>query len=362
MFHRLLAPFFLCLFAMNVQANETEHARERSLQISLEQQKEAGIQTAVIELSTVTVFITLPGEVILNRNNVSLVSSRIQAQIEKRLVSEGQEVTQGDPLVVLSSADIADTKAQLILAAQEKKRKTELYKEKFTSKKGVQDAKVEFDRLFSTLLTYGLNRNQIDAVLKAEKADNLLEILAPISGTITQTDIVAGQSVDAGDLLFKLINEESVWVDANIPSNKKVAIKVGSSVSIEKNGILIKGKVISLQHEIDQKTRTRIIRIEMDNKDDLLHSGEFVNTKIDISGSEKAINIPLSATVQNNEGRYVVYVLEDNNTFRPLELNVIKKSNMALVVANVKSGTTFVKEGVFFVDSEFKKQNFVDSH
>ncbi len=362
MLHRFLVPFFLCFIALNVQASEKDHAEESSLQISPEQQKEAGIQTAVLTPSVMSKSITLPGEVILNRNNVSLVSSRIQAQVEKRLVSEGQNVKKGDPLVVLSSTEIADTKASLILAAQEKKRKTELYKEKFTSKKGVQDAKVEFDRLYSTLLTYGFTKEQIDAFLKDEKADNLLKILAPISGNITQTDIIEGQSVGTGELLFKLVNEQSVWVDANIPSNKKVDIKVGSFVTIEKNGVIIEGKVISLQHEIDQKTRTRTIRIAMENKGDLLHSGEFVNTKIDTSDSEEAINIPLASTVQNNEGRYVVYLLEENNYFKPLELDVVKKGSEALVVSNVKPGTKFVKDGVFFVDSEFKKQNFADSH
>ncbi len=362
MSHRFLALFFPCLIALSVQANEQGQAEENSLQISPEQQKEAGIQTAVITPSIASTSITLPGEIILNRNNVSLVSSRIQARVEKRLVSEGQSVQKGDPLVVLSSAEIADTKANLILAAQEKKRKTELYKEKFTSKKGVQDAKVEFDRLYSTLLAYGFTKEQIETFLKDEKADNLLEILAPISGSITQTDVIKGQSINMGDLLFKLVNEESMWIDANIPSNQKVSIKVGSPVSIEKNDVIIEGKVISLQHEIDQKTRTRTIRIEVENKEDFLHSGEFVNVKIDISESKESINIPLSATVQNNEGRYVLYILEANNYFRPLELDVIKKGEMTLVVANVKSGTKFVKDGVFFVDSEFKKQNFADSH
>lgn len=364
MFHKFLQLFAFCLISFSVQSAQKEQGHDEAvaLQISPEQQKEAGIKTAIIQPTVAAKSITLPGEVIVNRDNVALVSARIQSQVEKRLVSEGQSVKKGDSLVILSSSEIADTKAQLILAAQEKRRKTRLYKDKFTSKKGVQDAKVEFDRLYAKLMTYGLGKAQLDIFIKAEKADNLLELLAPISGTITKTDIVAGETVNSGDLLFKVVNEDTVWIDANIPSNKEVDITVGTTVFIEKNGIRLEGKVISLQHEIDKRTRTRIIRIEMDNKADLLHVGEFVNSKIDLSDSNPSINIPLAATIQNSEGRYVVYVQEADNHFRPIELDVVKKGEISLVVSNINAGTKFVKEGVFFVDSEFKKQDFADSH
>lgn len=347
----------LCIASLSAKT-EDNHETGTALEFSIEQQKEAGIQVTIAKQRDIIKVIELPGEVVLNKDQVSIVSAMIQAKVTKSYVFEGQKVNKGDPLIILSSPEVAALKASLILASQDKKRKNILYKKGVATEKSTQEANILFDKLFSTLLTYGFEKQQVENFLKSEKADASFVLLSPFSGTIVQTDITLGQTVKPERLLFKIVNEDFAWVDASIPSKRKVDIKVGMTVSAEKEGTIIQGKVISIQHEIDQSTRTRIIRISMDNSDDLIHVGEFIRCRIQIPQDKKGITVPLSATVTSSEGKFIAYVQDGKNHFRPMELEVSEEIENFLVVTNIKTGTKFVEKGVFYVDSEFKKQSF----
>jgi len=74
----------------------------------LAEPKEAGVVTAKVEKRPMTKEVTAPGEVTLDIYRSAEVTPRIEAQVVKRHAVLGDIVKQGQPLVMLSSVEMAE--------------------------------------------------------------------------------------------------------------------------------------------------------------------------------------------------------------------------------------------------------------
>ncbi|HAT63918.1 MAG TPA: hypothetical protein DCS66_04855, partial [Flavobacteriaceae bacterium] len=92
---------------------------ETLIEISSEGQEAAGIKTQILRAKSLPIYISAPGEVLPNNDLTALVTPRIQAQVVQRLVKVGTHVIKGQPLVSLSSVDMAKAQAELLLAQKE---------------------------------------------------------------------------------------------------------------------------------------------------------------------------------------------------------------------------------------------------
>ena len=78
--------------------------------------KQAGIVLAKLGTRPLTDEIKAPGEVKADAYSTVLVAPRIESMVLKRLVKLGDVVKAGQPLVVLSSVQVAETQGALIVA------------------------------------------------------------------------------------------------------------------------------------------------------------------------------------------------------------------------------------------------------
>ena len=106
-----------------VYADEDEEEEEAiELIFSATERAEMGIVTARVELHALASEIKAPGEVALNAYRTSQVAPRIVAQVVARHARMGNTVNAGDPLVTLSSVDVADAVGDLLVDDREWRR------------------------------------------------------------------------------------------------------------------------------------------------------------------------------------------------------------------------------------------------
>ena len=116
------------------------------------------------------------------------ITPRITAQIVARHAKLGDKIKAGQPLVTLTSVEMAEAQGALIIATREWNRVRELGR-KVVSEKRFIEAQVSAEKARASVLAYGMVPEQVDALVKAgdaSKATGTFELLAPQAGNRRQ--------------------------------------------------------------------------------------------------------------------------------------------------------------------------------
>lgn len=307
----------------------------------------AGIVVSKLDARELADEIKSPGEVTVDAYSTVLVSPRIESMVLSRRVKLGDVVKAGQPLVVLSSVQVAETQGALIVAEQEWRRVSSLGQQAVSGRR-YTEVQVQRDQARARLRAYGLSDGQIQGVLRvgSAKADGSYELLAPTDGRITTDQFLVGERVDAGRLLFTLVKEDSVWVEARMSPAEAERVAQGSAARILVHGQGLPGKVVQRSHQTDEKTRTVPVRIAVDNSRDLLHPGELVDARVAVGG-RRVLAVPAESVVllQNQS---TVFVASGNGAFEPVAVEVGEtRDGWVEIRQGLKPGAAYVNKGAF---------------
>jgi len=333
----------LALVAMPAAAEQTANP----LALDARAVKEAGIEITRLTTRELAEEIKAPGEVTIDAYSTMLVSPRIESMVLSRKVRLGDVVKAGQPLVALSSVQVAETQGALIVAEQEWRRVSSLGPQAVSGRR-YTEVQVQRDQARARLRAYGLSEGQIQGVLRAgsAKADGSYELLAPTDGRITTDQFLIGERVDAGRTLFTLVKEDAVWVEARMPPADAERVTQGATARILIHDQSLPGKVVQRSHQTDEKTRTVPVRIAVDNRRDLLHPGELVDARIAVGG-HSALAVPIEAVVllQNQS---TVFVAAGNHAFEPVAVQVGEtRDGWVEIRQGLKPGASVVSKGAF---------------
>ncbi|MBL4743064.1 MAG: efflux RND transporter periplasmic adaptor subunit [Cycloclasticus sp.] len=337
-----------------------DHEEENSVRLNADQRKTLDIVIKTLQFSHVNSEISAPGEITLNAYATSQVVSRISAQVVKRHAKLGDVVAIDQPLVTLSSVDMAQAQGDLLVTTREWNRVRKLGRKVVSGARYVR-AKVAHEQALAKVQAYGMSQQKIDAMLKGGKgvlANGRFQLLALQSGTVIQDQFTLGELVEPGRRLFEISDETSLWVNARLTAEQALNVQVGAAAKVLFRDRVLNGKVIQRHHSLDETTRTIGVRIEIMNPDDLLHPGVFVDTKIISNRSEKALSVPADAVLRSPDGDWMVFVEHEDNEFEPQEVDVIRTNNGITVIEGINVGARVVIRGAFFLQSELAKAGF----
>lgn len=330
-----------------------------AVDISVEQQRMAGIVVESLQARSLAAEISAPGEVKLNAYLTRKVSPRITAQIMQRHVRLGEQVTTGQPMVTLSSVEMAEAQGALQVAELEWRRVESLGKST-VSERRYTEARVAQQQARSRVSAYGMTAGQIAALFAGNEnsADGTFQLLAPQAGTIIRDEFIEGEYVEPGRELFEISDESQIWVEANLTPEEALGVKTDSRARVRVGDTWFEGRVIQAHHVLDETTRTLAVRIEVANPDEQLHPGLFVDTRIVGSDLVDVFAVPEDAVLRSADGDWAVFIEEAPGKFESLEVEVIRTLNGLAVIEGVSSGTRVVTQGAFFVQSEIAKSGF----
>lgn len=330
------------------------------IEVSPEGQKDAGIETEILTSKSLPTYISAPGEAIPNRDLTTIITPRIQAQIIQRLVKVGAHTKKNQPLVILSSVEMAKAQGQLILMQKEWRRVKSLGTQAVSAKR-FQIAEVGYEQAYSRLLAYGMTQIQIEDFLKSndpKKANGEFTLLSRRNGTIFSADFTEGEMIKPGQILYKIVDETSLWIDARLSNSDPSTIKEGNSAIIKTNHYVLKAEVIQIHHKLDAITRTRIVRLLVPNPKDRLHPGEFVTCQIQTGVTAPLLVVHKNALVQDSDNQFSIYIETKPNHFQAKQVKIINKVGPWRALNGVPPNVRVVTKGVFFLHSEAKKKGF----
>jgi len=335
-------------------------AASSDAELNDEQRRMAGIETMAVKVSAVGEVITAPGEVMLNAYRTTNVTPRVAAQVTQRHVRLGDHVSKGQPLVTLSSVDMAEAQGVLLGADVEWRRVKKLGR-KVVSEKRYVSAQISHQQAMARVRAFGMTSRQINALLKsgdASKAIGEFKLLAVQDGTVISDDFVVGELIEPGHLLFKISDESLLWVEARLTPHDSSNVSLGADARIKAGDTWLMGKVAQARHTLDETTRTLAVHIEVPNPNDQLHPGQFVTAIIEAGDKQVGMAVPLAAVMRSPDGDWQVFVEVAAGRFEPKEIEVLRTVGDRMVIEGLDEGTMIVSKGAFFVQSEIAKSGF----
>jgi membrane fusion protein, copper/silver efflux system len=203
----------------------------------------------------------------------------------------------------------------------------------------------------------GLTSQQIEA-LDARPADALTsQILAPISGTVTEKGIYAGQYVQEGEKLFELADFSTMWFQFRSYEQDLPWIKPGLKVEVttpSSPGKTFTGEVTFIDPNFDEATRSTKVRVELanplvDGRRLLLHR-LYADGRVQLTAPE-VLAVPRLAVIQT--GAEAVAYVEQDGGYARRALKLGRRGDALIeVLGGLEAGEKVVVNGNLLLDGQ----------
>lgn len=384
--HLLLA--FILIFPLQSYATDAEgehdHAHgqdehndnENSVHLSAEQIQQAGIISRIIPAEKTDIPLRAPAEIRANGYRSFVVSPRVDSVVITRHVALGDHVQPGQPLLTLFSEGVASAQAELRSARSEWQRVKNLGKNAAGAARYNQ-AENTLAAARARLTAYGLNA---DAELTPASFGEY-QLTAQTAGLVLSDDFQQGQRVTAGSALMQITDETTLWAEARLPAESELHLTRDTRVMLNVAGLNISAQISHESHTIDPLTRTRIVRLTVENPDHRLHPGLFASADFYTRSENPITLVPETALVRGSDGDWQIFIESTPGEFSALEvergrtirttgrsasnaeetlIEISSKDSAALSEHSV-SQYPIVVAGAFFIASEQAKGGF-DPH
>lgn len=365
------ASFAIAAFAVSLAASADEeaghaedHAEEEAGFVSLSRHDwpAAGVKVEPAELRRLRTTVVLPAEVVVNGYLSASVTPKIPSVVEVRHVRLGDAVEVGQPLATLSSVAMAEAAGELMLAAYEWRLVQELGQEAVSGRR-YAEAETAQRKAMARVLAYGLTERQAQSLSTSDDMrafSGRFDLLAPRAGTVFSDDFVVGELIEPGRVLVEIVDESSVWVEARA-ADLPDAERGDAARVVTDDGGRFEGVVVQRHHRLDETTRTRALRIEVENSDDALHPGQFVEVELETGVTQPVLAVPGTA-VTLVDGSDTVFRLEGDE-FHPVRIVAGDAvGDWRVVGGGLQRGDVVATAGVFHLKSLLLKSSIGSGH
>ncbi|MBA4742097.1 MAG: efflux RND transporter periplasmic adaptor subunit [Azoarcus sp.] len=302
-----------------------------------------------------------PGEILSNGYTSYRVSPRVASVVLRRHVALGDHVKQGQPLVTLFSESVARTQAEYQKAWSEWQRVRALGRKTVGEQRYVS-AQSDIEAAEATLLAYGVEKSAFEAERK-RSSNNLGEytLRAEIDGAVLADEFEQGQRIEPGAPLIMLADEKQLWVEAHLPADMTLTLGAGTLAEVRAGAARAEARVSQEAHTIDPITRTRTVRLLVDNLGHRLHPGQFAEVFFRFRTDTAVLAVPESALMRGADGDWTVFVENAPGKFEPVEVELGRALGSVREIVGIEPGKQVVMQGAFFVASQIAKGGF-DPH
>ena len=298
------------------------------------------MRTEPAELRKIARPVRAPGVAKPDERTLRSVTLRADAFIEKLYVNEtGKHVKAGEPLFRVYS--------QAMVAAQVDYRTAVT-----TPGRGSRDEEGASQRLRNL----DIPEPVLDALRESPTPSMTIDWPAPVSGVIMEKNVVEGQMVRMGEELYRIADLGSIWVIADVAEQDLGLIGVGAPAKVRFRAIpdrSYEGRVTFILHELEMKTRTAKVRIEVANPEQRIKHEMYAEVEIDAGADDRErLAVPRSAVIDSGS-RQVVIVDRGEGRFEPRSVTLgLAGADFVEVRDGITAGEKVVVGANFLIDAE----------
>lgn len=279
----------------------------------------------------------------LSASQGTVIKAETSGRITAIYFRSGDTVKAGAPLLQLNpdilKAQLDAAKAQTELSKANYERGLTLYKKKVF-------AKADLDKVSANY--------QVDRAKQAQTQATFDQTLirAPFSGRLGLRQVNLGDIIDPSKPITDLETINPLWVDFNIPGTVASKILVGSKISIHASAYPDKtfvGYVYALDSHIDNDTRSLAVRASLNNPDQALLPGAFVDVQIEIGSPQTLIIVPETAVNTDDNGNFVYRIIHHKAIKTLVSIRFHEDGKIGLLSNDIHPGDQIISVGGFKV-------------
>jgi len=308
------------------------------------------VQTVEVKTQALTKTLAVAGTIDDDDSKHRVLSAYIPGRIEKLYISYvGAEVKAGEPLV--------DFFSPMLLQAERE----------YRAIAGSTNAEIRM-AIASRLRQLGLAPEQIEA-LPAKPADAITsQILAPISGTVTEKKVYAGQYVQEGEKLFEIADFARMWFQFRAYEQDLPWIRVGQKVDVSTPslpGKVVTGVIKFIDPNLDEATRSTKVRVELENP--MINGRRLFAFRLYADGvvhldAPETLAVPRSAIIQTGP-QAVAFVDQGGGGYARHVLKLGRHGDKLIeVLDGIAAGDKVVVNGNLLLDGQAEMNRSYASH
>lgn len=311
---------------------------------SAEAVEKAGIDIAPVWQTAMAEEVAASGEVLFDPSLVARLSPRASGTAWRVTKTAGDAVKAGEVLALIDAAEVGKAKAefQQVLVQVRLKRQALANlgaardviseRQRRETEAAVKDAEVRLLGAEQALTNLGLpvrssdyEKLPLDDIVRRMRllgvsesvsgldvkgmTANLVPVRAPFGGVVLSADVVAGEMVETGRVLFVVVDPRRLWLTLHVNPNSVRRVVLGQAVKFSPDGSQeeFEGRVTWIGTAADEITRTVPVRAELANEVGRLRSSTLGKGRIVLRTEANALVVPHEA-VQTFRGVPIVFV------------------------------------------------------
>lgn len=281
------------------EEGHTEHHDENSVKLTDENIKDFKIITGTVNSGHLERYIELPGEIVINGDKIVHFVPRFTGVVKKINKHIGDKVRKGAQLAVIES-----------------------------------------------------NQSFQNYSIKSE-----------ISGTVIEKHLNLGEIVKEDSEIYVVADLRTVWVNLFAYQQDVLYLKKGQKViiSVSKKMPTTLSKIEYVSPILDEKTRTALVRVQIENKDHRWRPGTFVKGKVVLN----KIEVPLlvAKTSIQTIGKSPNVFIKEGEEFKAIPVQLGREDDQNVeILSGLKEGQDYVKQGAFTLKADLEKGQLGDGH
>jgi Cu(I)/Ag(I) efflux system membrane fusion protein/cobalt-zinc-cadmium efflux system membrane fusion protein len=309
------------------------------------------VRTQPVERSDLAREIRTVGYLEYDQQKMVSVTTKYPGWIEKVHVNYvGEPVRKGQPLFEIYSPELVQTEQDLLSALEFAGRMEQATPD---AQRRAQDL-VEAAR--RRLAYWDIASEQVDRLESTHQVFRTLTVTSPAGGVVMKRmPGLEGMAAKPGMELFHIADLSSLWLSVEAFEDQLAWLKVGSMAEVTLSyfpGETFTGRVRYIEPQVNEKTRTVPLKLELPNRDRRLRAGMYATVRFRAVVAREAVLVPTLAVLRTGQ-RNLVIVAEAAGRFTPREVELGAEGNGEVeVVSGLAAGERIVTSAQFLIDSE----------
>jgi Cu(I)/Ag(I) efflux system membrane fusion protein len=300
-----------------------------------------GVATSEVTRGALTRTLRVSGVINDDDTRHRILAARVPGRIETLQVNYvGAEVAAGAPLATVFSPEMLTAQRQ--------------YVERLKAG-DVASPRAERAAARERLLELGLTEEEIRILDRTLKPTAMVNIRAPLSGTVVSRAVYEGQYVKTNDPLFEIGDFSRMWFVFDAYEPDLAWLRLGQTVEVSVPslpGQVLTAPISFIDPNLDEQTRTARVRVTLENPERLLRYRQTAQALVSVTTPDHLL-VPRAAVLQHS-GRPIVYLdLGEQGGYLAREIRLGRVGDtQAEVLSGLNAGDRVVTTAALILDAQ----------
>jgi cobalt-zinc-cadmium efflux system membrane fusion protein len=337
-----------------------------------------GLETVRSESRTVVDRVEGNAETAYDSHLFAEVIPRVRCVVREVFADHGDHFEPGERMAVVDSAEVGSAKAEYLAVramvdlAEKTLRRTESLAAKDALPKANEvEARAQLNKTKADLLgarqklhNLGFDDEDLAQIVRDQDTSSLLDVVAPIAGTVVELHAVIGEGLEPSTIMFQLTDLTKLWAWIDVPESDFRLVEQGRPVSFVVpglEGMEATGEVEWVDASINPDTRTVRVLGVLENPDRQLRAGQYGRGSIAVGEPHDAVVLDREAVQDFAPGVGLVFLARGDGAFVPqrVEIRELPEPGLVEVTWGLGPGEEVVTTGSFLLMTELRRDELV---